>query len=526
MTDRALTQNPNWASYSHQELYDAVHADNDPVRAGAIAGAWTGLSGEITEHAQRVSDAIKATVSSWQGPAGEAARNALGVLRQWSDQAAETAGALGQQVADQSQIMADARAAMPAPVVFDWKAELEQGFASGGLLGFAVAARDVRAKNEQANAAHEQAIAVMSAMETQSRQLDGTTPQFSLPPNPIGTAQARTQSLLRGRVKEHDQAAQERRLASPAEPGMPADTGGAVPQPAAFGPGAPGEPGVPAFDQGGPGVPGAPGAPAGGPGVPGGMPNLDAYAPAAAGPGVGGVPGGPGGGVPGFPGGPGVGGEMPDLQPFKPSTGELPLGPLSVPGPSDHTTAQGFPSLPPLPDGTHPGGAPPDIFRTPPSAPGPSSPPFGPGPFTGPGPGSGNPFVPPPFTNPGGGPNPGQAGGPRTGPGAAGLRGGAGGFGASGESLARGAATGSAAPGGGTQEGSPGNRAGAAGAAGRAGTPGMAGPGAGAHGKREEDKERKSSPYVQGEDIFRAPGDDLPPPVIGAGRKKKTDKSS
>ena len=173
--DLALTQTQNWGSYSHQELYDAIHQDNNPGEVGTLAGQWVGLAGEITDHAQRMTEKIKATQATWQGSAGTAARGAMDKLATWSHTTAQTASDLGQQVSDQSQIVEKARAAMPEPVTFDWQAELKQGFAEGGIAGFVQAAADVKAKNAEATAAHEQAVQVMSTMETESKALDAKT---------------------------------------------------------------------------------------------------------------------------------------------------------------------------------------------------------------------------------------------------------------------------------------------------------------------------------------------------------------
>ncbi|NKE64048.1 hypothetical protein FXN61_48090 [Lentzea sp. PSKA42] len=44
-----LTDPQNWASRSHQELYAAVHNNNDPGQAGQISSEWGKYGSELTE---------------------------------------------------------------------------------------------------------------------------------------------------------------------------------------------------------------------------------------------------------------------------------------------------------------------------------------------------------------------------------------------------------------------------------------------------------------------------------------------
>jgi hypothetical protein len=88
--------------------------------------------------------------------------------------------------------MATAKAAMPEPVEFDWHTTLTNGFARGGLAGFVAAVADVKTKSEQASAAHQQAVTVMTDMEKQSRAVDTATPWFTPPPDPVARDSAKS----------------------------------------------------------------------------------------------------------------------------------------------------------------------------------------------------------------------------------------------------------------------------------------------------------------------------------------------
>ena len=188
MTDLVLTSEQNWAARSHRELYDAVHQGNDPGRSGALGWRWEQFGAGLGESAEAIDRGITATEAGWTGVAADAARAAIRLMAGWVTETARNATEVGARIQEQSRIMAAARAAMPEPVEFDWDAAT--GTLSGpGIAGFTASAADVRAANDKARAAHEQAVAVMTEMERQSRAVDAGTPGFTAPFDPT-TGQA------------------------------------------------------------------------------------------------------------------------------------------------------------------------------------------------------------------------------------------------------------------------------------------------------------------------------------------------
>ncbi|MEB3368024.1 PPE domain-containing protein [Saccharopolyspora mangrovi] len=185
--DLALVETQNWASRSHRELYDAVHIANDPGRVGQLAEEWTKLGREMAEAADRMSEQLRATEAGWQGEAADAARKAIQKLADWSRDSGESAGALADRVAEQGRIMETAKAEMPEPVkgAENLHARAATTFASGDLESFAKAMDDLHANQERSSSAHEQAVRVMTRMEESSRDVDGDTPRFTPPPDPV-----------------------------------------------------------------------------------------------------------------------------------------------------------------------------------------------------------------------------------------------------------------------------------------------------------------------------------------------------
>jgi hypothetical protein len=435
---------------------------------------------------------------------------------------------------------------MPEPVEFDWEQMLRQGFATGGLAGLTQAVQDVNAVSEQARTAHEQAVQVMSNMETQSRSVDQTTPRFVIPPDATSGDNSGVNGLMSPRLMGAPLAGDPSSAASPLLPFSSA-SGSA---------GAAGG-GQENFQNG---------SVQGGSGFQGGS--------------SGSVPGGfTGGGSPGgFTGG--SGGQQPNFQqpnfgggyqpaaasgggnPYVPPNFQMPDGPQTGTSTSGYAppTGPGYPG-----DSTYrpPGYQPPQNFQPPPGTgypggpgyvpggpynpggrnnPGGQNNPYNPGgPFNPADPRSGGGYMPPridPLTGepykPGQGPRPmpftGGGGGM---PGGGGSGGGFGGAGSGGGFGGPRGAGGFVEPGGMRQPGFAagagamaaeeaamrGNQAPAAGRAGAAGSPGMGGGMGGGGARGEEDKEHRSK-YATGEKIVEEPGR-MVPLVIGEKKDRK-----
>lgn len=577
----ALQEIENWGARSHRQLYESVHVGNDPGQAATLAAEWASVGEHIGAASQEIARNLQASEAGWQGASASKARGAMMQLSTWSDGAAQAAAGVGARVADQAQIAQKARDTMPEPVEFDLGAMLMRGFASGGLIGLAIAAADVKAANDRANAAHQQAVQVMATMENESRAVDNNVPVFAMPPNPVRGEQSGQAMMLRGGMAPDGgvEASQLRRpeLAEPAIPqaGIPAGEGGNAINPAGIDARAGGSavnPGAAAAFNGGAGPAGAPAFPGGAAGAPG-VPEI----PGADGPAGFASP------ADQFLASAASGANSPGVNSLD-ATGSFPGGSPLGGGPSSATSGQGA-AMPPLPGNFGPSGTPQDFMTQRPGTP-PQGAPGAPPPFTvptgmptgvpGPGVNRGQdparrqpPPIPPvpspaggPFTSGGNNPPgvrpPGSMPPPAFQPPPSGVRGMPTGFSPGGGGVGGSAFTGGGSggapgsgggPGGGSgaapgqfaARGGPGSLAGVGPvggpvppeergfgprggtSAGQPGAPGamggMGGMGAGG-GRKEDDAERRSK-YVDGEQVIEVPGADLPPSVIGGGKQKK-----
>ncbi|MBW4716355.1 PPE domain-containing protein [Saccharothrix obliqua] len=486
--DLVLTDTQNWASRSHRELWDAVHNNNDPGQTGEIGAEWGQFGTELTESARVINERVAATESGWTGESADSARAAIKLLADWVTRTAATAVEVGKRVEDQSHIMENARASMPEPVEFTWD-EATGTFTRSGLDGFAGTVVDVQAANDQARAAHEQAVAVMTTMERESRSVDERTPLFTAPFNPVTGRDEQPPQMLMA-TSGAPTLTDAQHVSAP--PGVPAGTtvtsgvqvAGTAPTPAYT----------------------PPSAPSGGGG--GGDSHVAPYRPegttAAA-----------------------AAAKVPVANKYQPPSYQPPTPghqpPGYVPGYQPPGGKQNPPPYKPAPPNTvipkAPGGFGPNGAKIPPYVPAGS-------PGTPPVPGApGAPGTPPRFGGGGAGGFGGGGAGGFGGGGAGGFGGGgAGGFGPTGGQLAAGGASGVAGPGGGGPRGPMPGYGPAMPGAGAPGAPMGGAPMGGGHGGQgQEDKEHRSAAYIRGEDIFEVPGENLPPSVIGGAKKKRND---
>jgi hypothetical protein len=166
-----------------------VHQGNNPGDAHRLAREWTALGDEMKESAQALEKRVRGTESGWRGEAGDAARQAISDLVAWAEAAAETSSQMADRIADQAQIAERAKVTMPEPVHFNTAQELANAATTGGTFGLVAISAGLKQKSDQAQSAHDQAVHVMQAMESDSRHVDANTPRFTPPPEVVNGSQ-------------------------------------------------------------------------------------------------------------------------------------------------------------------------------------------------------------------------------------------------------------------------------------------------------------------------------------------------
>ena len=169
-----------WQGYSHQELYDQLNSGPGAQAAAPAADTWAGLSQALDELQQDIGAGVRASGASWEGIAADSARDALGPLGDWAQQASSAADLMRVSTELQAGLLAKARADMPVPVQVT--AEQPNGLVTAlqHLIGEQT---DHEIQEAAANAAEQQAFQVMAQYESGTFDNTATLGDFAPPPD-------------------------------------------------------------------------------------------------------------------------------------------------------------------------------------------------------------------------------------------------------------------------------------------------------------------------------------------------------
>jgi PPE family len=185
-----------WQGYSHQELYDMLHSGPGSGAAGAVADRWSGMAGALSEIQQEINTGVTASGATWVGMAGDSARDALGPLGEWAQQAATAADVMRISTELQGDLLAKARADMPAPVAVPQQP---------GQIGQLVTAQvDYEVAELSSQVAAQQAAQVMAQYEAATNDNTSTLGDFGEPPALVVDTTPITGPVVRAPVRAPD----------------------------------------------------------------------------------------------------------------------------------------------------------------------------------------------------------------------------------------------------------------------------------------------------------------------------------
>ncbi|PKV92005.1 hypothetical protein ATK30_2793 [Amycolatopsis echigonensis] len=181
----APTPDANYASYSHEDLHKMVNEGlnfesiNDRSRVTNTYGNW------LADASNQFRDAANTAGAEWQG---EAAAQAHSFFQSTADHTEKTGNAMqlvSNRYSQQSAAADYAQRNMPEPTGFDQKAEMAKAteqFQNGNPLQGVIALNDIATKQQQADAAHQQAVQVMHGLDTTYHETSTTQPVYAPPP--------------------------------------------------------------------------------------------------------------------------------------------------------------------------------------------------------------------------------------------------------------------------------------------------------------------------------------------------------
>lgn len=163
-----------WQGYTHRQLYEMLHSGPGSGAAGSVADQWSGMADALSDIQQEISTGVTGSGASWAGAAGDTARDALGPLGEWAQQAATAADVMRISTDLQGDLLAKARADMPAPVAVP-----QQPSQIGQLVTAQV---DYEVQELSSQLAAQQAYQVMAQYEAATNDNTSTLGDFGEPP--------------------------------------------------------------------------------------------------------------------------------------------------------------------------------------------------------------------------------------------------------------------------------------------------------------------------------------------------------
>ncbi|OXM65071.1 hypothetical protein [Amycolatopsis vastitatis] len=175
----------NYANSPHEVLYDMVHKDldiegiNDRSRVANVYGNW------LADASNQFRDAATAAGGSWQGPAADQASTFFQSTASHTEQTGNAMQLVSNHYSQQSAAAHYAKTNMPEPTGFDQQAELDKArrqYESGDLIGMSGTMDGIQAKQQQADAAHQQAVQVLHNLDSTYHETAGSQPTYAPPP--------------------------------------------------------------------------------------------------------------------------------------------------------------------------------------------------------------------------------------------------------------------------------------------------------------------------------------------------------
>jgi hypothetical protein len=186
---QGLSDQVDWMTYSHQQLYDMVNNGVDLNGATDVAASWASLSETLTQMSSTLNTALAASTDGWQGTAADKARTSLSGLVNWTNNTGENAVVVSGCVSRQADALQTARTAMPTPPPQIGNAPIpatqnpatqNQAFATPPI-----ASPGPVLIRSQAAESHAQAARVMQQYQSSSADIARTIPQFYAPSSPV-----------------------------------------------------------------------------------------------------------------------------------------------------------------------------------------------------------------------------------------------------------------------------------------------------------------------------------------------------
>jgi len=175
----------HYPSSTHEELYNMVNTNLSPESLDDRGRVANKLGNWLADVSAAAADAAGSSEVEWQGPAAEQAHGFFQATASYAEQSGSAAQLSSNRYSQQAAAAANAQKYMPPPSGFDQAAEMNkatQQLQSGDLVGGTNAMNAIAARQQQAQAEHDQAVRVMQDLDNTYHTTAGTQPTYTPPP--------------------------------------------------------------------------------------------------------------------------------------------------------------------------------------------------------------------------------------------------------------------------------------------------------------------------------------------------------
>lgn len=172
----------NAQAQSHEALKAMTDAA-DPAGSTAIAESWGDLAEGFDQATELFQRAMLSSEPGWTGEAADAMRAQLARIARWTKETGAAYRAAADAIGTQSDAAGSAKTAMPPPVPYDPAQMIRDAAASGNIFEMAALSHRIYAQKQKHDAAHAEAIRIVSDRDRTFGEAAGSVPTFRPPPS-------------------------------------------------------------------------------------------------------------------------------------------------------------------------------------------------------------------------------------------------------------------------------------------------------------------------------------------------------
>lgn len=175
----------NYPASTHEQLYDMVHNELDARDLDDRGRVANKLGNWLADVSNAANDAVNSTEVQWQGAGAAQAHSFFQSTASYTAETANAAQLTSNRYSQQAAAADYAQKNMPEPTGFNQQAEMDKAtkqYQSGDLIGATQTMNNVAAKQQQADAAHQQAVQVLQGLDSTYHETASTQPTYAPPP--------------------------------------------------------------------------------------------------------------------------------------------------------------------------------------------------------------------------------------------------------------------------------------------------------------------------------------------------------